>query len=264
MWFKKEIPRSLAKHNLKANIGFAYTDFNLVGQYNNAIDILFNKILDESLAVDLIAHPILYLMRHSIELALKENIKYLTKYSGVNPSYLRSHSVEDLCKEFEKHFLKISSTLNFDNKIINEFENYYSDLKILVEDLGSDFSSFRYVHSRQGEKVFGNNEIVRVDELKKKYDSSMELLIYTSDVISPYTDYIDYVDQDSSIIPHSFGKVFLSFDVSQKDFFIGKMNEDYITIDRDEKWFSKDELIYYDLKCANNKYYIIPMKAQCK
>ena len=84
MWYKKELPSEINKldlDKLKANIGHSYSDMNLVGQYENAIDILINQIIEEKHRVDTIAHPLLYLMRHSIELGLKENIKYLKKYS---------------------------------------------------------------------------------------------------------------------------------------------------------------------------------------
>jgi len=84
MWYKKQLPDNLTKRELdrlKAYIGQANSDMNLVGQYENAIDILINHIVKKGDRIDLIASPLLYLIRHSIELALKENIRYLNKYS---------------------------------------------------------------------------------------------------------------------------------------------------------------------------------------
>ncbi|VTP92158.1 hypothetical protein [Sphingobacterium daejeonense] len=84
MWYKEELPSEINNEDLDkltAYVGHSNSDMNLVGQYENAVDILINQIIKEKHRVDTIAHPLLYLMRHSIELSLKENIKYLKKYS---------------------------------------------------------------------------------------------------------------------------------------------------------------------------------------
>ena len=107
MWFKKELPDDLGKREmerLKAYVGYSHSDMNLVGQYENAVDILFNHIIENKQRIDVIAHPLLYLMRHSIELALKENIRYLNKYSNLGLSKIKTHSIDDLFIEFEEEF----------------------------------------------------------------------------------------------------------------------------------------------------------------
>lgn len=78
MYFKKEIPaENINKYlasRLEANIGFAQSDMSYLGEYENAIDIIFNFIVENKHNVDTVATPLLYLMRHSIELGLKMKV----------------------------------------------------------------------------------------------------------------------------------------------------------------------------------------------
>lgn len=49
MWYKKKLPENLKRielEKLNANVGNSYSDLNLAGQYENAIDILINFIID--------------------------------------------------------------------------------------------------------------------------------------------------------------------------------------------------------------------------
>ena len=52
MWYKKELPIEINNRGLDkltAYIGQSYSDMNLVGQYENAVDILINQIIEEKL-----------------------------------------------------------------------------------------------------------------------------------------------------------------------------------------------------------------------
>jgi len=165
MWYKKSLPDNLGKRQLerlKAYVGQSNSDMNLVGQYENAIDILINHIIEQGDRVDLIAHPLLYLMRHTIELALKENIRYFNKYSNLGLGKIKTHSIDDLFKEFERHYNEIANNLNFKAEPETEYDQYAVDLKKLIQSLGTDGSSFRYIKSTSGTKVFNHIEILNI------------------------------------------------------------------------------------------------------
>jgi len=265
MWYKKELPNDLGKRDLeklKAYVGDSYSDMNLVGQYENAIDILVNHTIEKKDRVDLIAHPLLYLMRHTIELALKENIKYLNTYSKLGTGKLKTHSIHDLFIEFDKHYNKIASDLGFKAELEDEYNRYTDDLKELIQNLGADQVSFRYVESANGSKVFNNTEILDTYDLKEKFDSSMKLLTHTADVISPYTDYVDYLkfDKDKYIKENSFGYVQWCFASFQKEWLIETLNERYEVFKSNTIWIDKDKDCYLCLKIANKKCYVIPIK----
>jgi hypothetical protein len=263
MWFKKELPKGLSRielDKLQAYIGYSHSDMNLVGQYGNAVDILVNHIIEKGNQIDLIAHPLLYLMRHSIELALKVNIQYLNKYSKLGIGKIKTHSIDALFVEFERHYNKIAIELDFKKELNDEYQKHAIELRELIQKLGTDWSSFRYVYSQKGNKVFKDSEILNIYEVKRKFDTSRIFLIHVSDVISPFTDYVDYLKFDSSIDSISFRRVLLCFDEFQQDWLINSMNEKYEVIKEDNIWFDKNKNYNLHLKLANKKCYIIPIK----
>jgi hypothetical protein len=262
MWFKKDLPElgKVELERLQARVGFSYFDMNLVGQYENAINILINNIIEEKNRVDLIAHPLLYLMRHSIELSLKENIRYLNKYSHLGLGKIKTHSIDDLFKELERHYNKIANKLKFKDELEEQYEIYAKDLRELIDKLGADWSSFRYVNSTKGNKVFSHTEILNVYDLKKKFDTSSVFLTHLTNVISPYTDYADYIKYDNSIKSKSFGFVRFCFPKFQKDWTIETLNEQHTIIKENKIWLDEKEDCHLYLKIVNKKCYVIPMK----
>lgn len=263
MWYKKELPSEINNRDLDkltAYIGHSYSDMNLVGQYENAVDILINQIIEEKHRVDTIAHPLLYLMRHSIELGLKENIKYLKKYSKLPILKSKTHTLSYLFSEFEKHYSKIAIENNFEIELKEEYNKYTSDLKDVITVLGEEASSFRYVYTTDGKKVFANSETINVYELKKKYDNSLVFITHTADAISPYTDYIDYLNFNKNIKNDGLGFVRYCFDKYQKDWLIEKLNEKHKVVIEKSIWFDEEEKYFLHLKIANKKCYVIPMK----
>jgi hypothetical protein len=263
MWYKKELPNQINNRELDTltvNVGHSYSDMNLVGQYENAVGILINKFIDEKHRIDTIAHPLLYLMRHSTELGLKENIKYLKKYSKLSFLKSKTHSLSELFSEFERHFYEIAIKNNFETELKEEYIKYTSDLKDVIKALGEDSSSFRYIYALDGTKVFANTETINIYELKKKYDNSLIFITHTADVISPYTDYIDYLKYDKNIKNDSLGFVRYCFDKYQKDWLIEKLNEKHKIVTEKSIWFDKEEKYFLHLKIANKKCYVIPMK----
>jgi hypothetical protein len=262
MWFKKDLPElgKVELERLQARVGSSYFDMNLVGQYENAIDILVNHIIERKNRVDLIAHPLLYLMRHSIELSLKENIRYLNKYSHLGLGKIKTHSIDDLFDELERHYNKIAEKLGFKGELEEQYEIYAEDLRELINKLGTDWSSFRYVNSTSGDKVFSHTEILNVYDLKKKFDTSRIFLTHLADAISPYTDYADYIKYDKSIKSKSFGAVRSCSPKFQKDWTIESLNERHNIVKENEIWLDEEENCHLHLKVVNKKCYVIPMK----
>ena len=263
MSFKKEIPDDLTKQQkeqLVAYIGYSDSDWCLVGQYENAIDMLVNQIIEEKSRVDLIAHPLLYLIRHSIELALKENIKYLNKYSkiGIEKDF-KNHKLSGLFSVFEKHYDKIATNQNFKAELSSDYEKYTNDLKNLIEFLGEDQSSFRYTFTHKNNAIFNHTDKLNIIEVKKIYDNSLKFLTFTADVISPFTNYADYIETDKSIINDSLGFVLYVFDNHKKNWLIEKLNEKFKIITGKNVWFDEKKNYFLHLKNKDKKCYVIPM-----
>ena len=263
MWLNKKLPENLTereKDKLTAFIGYSYSDMNLVGQYENAINILINQIVQEKSRIDVIAYPLLYLMRHTIELALKENIKYLKKYSKLNIVKLNTHTLTELVLKFETHYNKIAVENNFETELNKEFTKYLTELKLLISELGIDASSFRYIYSSDGTKIFNSSTSVKIYELKEKFDNSIIFLTHTADAISQYTDYIDYLKFDKTVEIESLGIVLYCFDKYQKDWLIEKLNEKHKIVKTNLIWYDETEKYFLHLKIVNKKCYVLPMK----
>jgi|SRR6218665_79879 len=263
MWFNKKFPDNLTerdKYRLIAYIGYSNSDMDLVGQYRNAINILINQIVEEKSRIGIIACPLLYLMCHTIELALKENIRYLKEYSKLDIGKLKTHALDELLLNFEKHYNKIATENNFNDELKNEYNNYLSELKSSIVTLGVDSSSFRYIYSADESKETNCIKTINVFDLKNKFDKSMIFLIHISDAISQYTDYIDYTKFDKTIKNDSLGIVLYRFDKSRKDWLIEKLNEEHKIINPKLVWFDEKEKYFIHLKLANKKCYAIPMR----
>jgi hypothetical protein len=264
MYYKKQLPDNLGKRQLerlKAYVGQSDSDMNLVGQYENAINILINHIIEQGDRVDLIAHPLLYLMRHTIELGLKENIRYFNKYSKLGLGKIKTHSIDDLFTEFERHYDKLANDLDFKADLETEYDKYAVDLKKIIQSLGTDWSSFRYIKSTSGTKVFNHTEILNIYDLKKQFDSSLVFLTHTVDLMAPYTDYADYLKYDQSIKSKSLGNIRFRFPSHQKESLIEKLNEKHKILKENEIWLDEEDNYNLHLKIANKECFVIPMKS---
>jgi hypothetical protein len=174
---------------------------------------------------------------------------------------IKTHSIDKLVYEFEMHYNKIATDLGFVEELKDKYEEYVQELQELVQKLGDDWSSFRYVYSNNGAKVFSHSETpINVCELKKRFDTSLVFLINTADAISPYTNYVDYIKVDNSIQSNSFKKVLHCFAEYSKDSVVRNMNEMYKEVKEGEIWFDEERDCDLHLKIANSKCYIIPMK----
>lgn len=263
MWFKKKLPTSISipdLYKLTANVGSYSSTINLILQYENAVDILINHIFSEKFKIDAIAFPLVYLMRHSIELGLKENIKYLERYSNLPRTNIKTHNLDKLFKEFKKHYDKVESENNFDDLTKNDFNKSFKDLEYLIQNLGKSDSSFRYIYETKNNRIFDYSNKINIYDLKSIYDVSILLLTHTQDLISPYTDYIDYLNFDYTIKNKSLGFVLKCVDIEQKKHFIEMLNKKYQLIKKNI-WFDKEKKYFLHLKFTNEKCYLIPMKS---
>ncbi len=263
MFYKENLPENISIREidkLTAYVGYSNSDMNLFGQYENAVDILINKIIEEKHRIDSISHPLLYLMRHTIELGLKENIKYLRKYSKLNITRNKTHSLKDLALEFERNYYKIETDNNFDNFTKEEFKKYISDLNDTIQILNEDASAFRYTLSADSNKIFEHSDTINVFELKKLFDNSVTFLTHLADVISPYTNYLDFAKADKKLVENDLKYCRFCFDKSQKDWLIEKLDGKYKIVKEKLIWFDEQQNCYLNLKIANKKCYVIHTK----
>lgn len=175
---------NLEDYLLNAHIGQNLSEISILIEYKRAINILVENLKETKTSVDTIAFPLLYMMRHSLELGFKFNIKFLAKYNNkeIEGNLLHSHNLDKLFDEFKE--LIMSKSPKFDDDLENQISEYLDSTAKLISELGpTEISAFRYLESK-GISVFSRKEKRNVREIKELYDEVIKMLINTFDVIS--------------------------------------------------------------------------------
>lgn len=169
---------------------------NYFGQYERVANYLLESVETGEHPINTICHPLLFLLRHSLELGYKANILELEKISGL-PSQLqlrgrRAHKLDELHRDFERHFFKVVEIYGMDDAVLAEFHNYNSKLKELREifqKLDEYSYSFRYPVDPDKEVNFEFTERLDVLAVKELYEEAMILLSHTIDVLGEYIEW---------------------------------------------------------------------------
>ena len=179
-------------------------------------------------------------------------------------------------EEFGKPFLfaifdflepNVENLQTVDNWLDGEISYFFSKFKSNGSDivkLVDLFTQLQHFQLESKDEIDADKLIKKlkrdVYELKKKYDNSLVFISHNADVISPYTDYIDYLKFDKSIKKDSLGFVIRCTEKYQKDWLIEKLNEKHKIVIEKSIWFDEEEKYFLHLKIANKKCYVIPMK----
>jgi hypothetical protein len=235
-----DITNKHERYQFTAYLGHVFSEMGLLGEYKNAINIIIKELKDTKISIDVVAHPVLYMMRHSLELGYKYNFECFEPYSSRKTikKLIGCHDLQKLHEEFKAHFDLINSELHFDSDLVTEFEKYYNHTTTLICQLGStEASSFRYIKNTKGQRVFQSTETKDVGEIKELYDKAITMLAHTSDLISPYTDYKDLTKK----VPNfqgGVGTVQMTFPSFQLNSIADRLDEKYEKIDL-LKWKDK-------------------------
>ncbi len=184
----------LERYQFTAYVGHITGDMNLLGQYETAINIIIKDLKSTKTRIDVVSYPVLYMMRHSLELGYKRNFEYLEKYSKRTTSskIQSSHNLEKLHSELKVHVDIISNELSFDKDLIQALDNYYNPTTEFIKELKPhQASSFRYTKDNKGINIFDSKDQIDIGSLKQGYDKAVIMLAHLANVISPYTDYKD-------------------------------------------------------------------------
>lgn len=148
-------------------------------QYKEAFETLYLS----NRAVDTIALPMMYLLRHCIELALKFNIEYFHDYSGLEFKY--EHKLNPLAKGFEECWSSVKQkyTIECEDKL------YFDNLKILIDKLNyldEKSTALRYSHDKASKSI-ERSEKIDIFEMKNIFEGICPLLYNTVDVFDDKT-----------------------------------------------------------------------------
>ena len=155
----------------------------------------FNILYDANEAIDTIALPMLYSLRHYLELILKANIEYFHKFSKLNDMVnSEEHKLFPLAHAFEKHWNKVIEKFNIKIDDSEYFKNLYKLVEI-INLLDKNSMGFRYAYTKKRDdnkpkKHFDWMKTIDIFEIKKLFDKVTPLLDYSMDVFEDKTGLI--------------------------------------------------------------------------
>ena len=256
-----DITNKHERYQFTAYVGHVFSEMGLLGEYENAVNIIIKDLKATNTRIDVVAHPVLYMMRHSLELGYKSNFEYFEPYSGrqTSKNLFGCHDLQKLHVEFKAHFDLINSSLHFDNDLVTEFNKYYDQTTTLISQLGStEASTFRYTKNTKGQRIFQSTETKDIGEIKKLYDKAITMLAHTSDLISPYTDYKDLINKAPNF-QGGLGTVQMTFPSFQLNSIADRLDEQYEKIDQ-LKWKDKVDGQILVIVTVENNCYLTPVR----
>lgn len=190
---------NLKRWKYEAQIGFHTTFSSYLDAYRRAAEILFGQIEKEGLAVNTVSYPFLFLVRHSLELGYKLNIKHLSKYSRLEDKVnWNEHFLRELHDAFRVHFMAVAKELQVDRVMVDEFSRRCKDVEKLMKTFdGIDRRSFsfRYPVDTEQRLVFRPGDTINLLDVQDLYNKAMILLFHTADVLSDITNHFDYMNE---------------------------------------------------------------------
>ena len=153
--------------------------FGVFGQYVRAVEYLFEAMQRTSFSADHCSYPILYLMRHTLEVGLKANIQCISidVYRALDKKKLSQHELGYLIDQF----VGVVENKLLESDDLGHFRSECSAMRELVDFMPSA-SSFRYTHERGGEPVF-RLEVFDLERLRLLFNRSQTILAYTPAVL---------------------------------------------------------------------------------
>jgi len=149
-------------------------------QYKRAFDSLY----DSNEPIDTISLPMMFLMRHYLELILKYNIKFFSEFSGSEfmLSKINSeHKLKPLAEAFQQHWEIVVK--KYDIKINDtEYISNFKSLIKLLDNIDRYSMSFRYSHNKDDDKHFKWDDTLDIYSIKILLDKVTPLLDYSSSV----------------------------------------------------------------------------------
>lgn len=167
-------------------------------QYQDAFEYLFNNRSDAKKELKSYDLPLLYLLRHYMELSFKYNIEYFKDYSECQDMLGQlsdSHDVEKLYIAFKSHLDKSIEKIPENIEIKTKISSYFTSLKKLVDNLKEldiKGENLRYSHDKKGVITLDSNKTIDlVKDIAEPYQNCKELLDYS---VYVYKDFLKKQD----------------------------------------------------------------------
>ncbi|MBI1939249.1 MAG: hypothetical protein HYS25_14160 [Ignavibacteriales bacterium] len=166
------------------------------GEYQYCVDLLFKSITAGEITV--VALPLAFLIRHTLELGYKMNLIELEKVSDLKAKIeykgKSAHRIDNLHFEFENQMKAIFKKYNADKDVVKQFNKLNSkltSLKKLIHKLDELSYAFRYPVKNDGvtpnfdkKAIEDKTDVINFKEIKELYDDSILLIKFSTDVVN--------------------------------------------------------------------------------
>ena len=165
----------------------SHDNFEYAIQYKKA----FLTLYESNQSIDTIALPMMFLVRHYLELALKYNIEYFHEFSDLGCNDLdlqKEHKLQPLSNCFCKHFKNIFDKIDIPQKKTLEYFIALDELVNILNRLDKQSMSFRYSHNKKNtQKHLEGMLQINIDEIKLLLSRIEPLLVNSIDVFEDKT-----------------------------------------------------------------------------
>ena len=192
---KDNNPRRLHEGNFKAFVSHYPTFSAFVAFYKDAVESLYRRVSEGNDTPDQIAFPLLFLMRHTLELGYKYSLVHLCARNSTvfDPQKVERHSLLMLHKRLKSEYDAATANGVLPESDKESFEKYYALTEASMkrfEDLDASSTRTRFP-SVDESSVFAEGTTINILELKNEFDDAMILLTTMADVIDQY-DWSNY------------------------------------------------------------------------
>jgi hypothetical protein len=194
--FKKDNnPRRLHEGHFRAFVSHCPKFSTFVAFYQDAVESLFKRVSEGNETPDMVAFPLLFLMRHTLELGYKYSLFHLCALNSTqfDPQNVERHSLVKLHKRLGNEYYAALGNGSFPESDKESFEKYYALTEYSMKRFEVlDASSTRTRFPNPDESpAFSQETTVNLLELKNEFDDAMTLLTTMADVIGEY-DWANY------------------------------------------------------------------------
>ena len=187
--FAKTSIDTTKKFKFTAYIGLDRNWWQYYSHYKSAIDHLIEGV-EGNLPVNTVSSPLLFLIRHCLELGFKANILKLETVSNARPKLTfkdgNSHSLEHLYGIFKDHLFEIQKNHDIEQSIkeaMNEFLNQTESLKNILHQLDKASYNFRYPVDTDGNYNFEWDEQVNIADIVDAFYKLQPFIVFTDQVL---------------------------------------------------------------------------------
>ena len=189
MFIRQEHIKEKKRYKFESHIGWNTDWWNYYGQYKNVIDDIVNSV-ENNTPIDTVSLPLLFLIRHSLELGLKANILKLetvnTSVAKIKMSGTKYHSLEKLYQKFVEHLNVLKKKHKISNEIEKEINAFLIKLQPLINilnKLDEGSFNFRYPVDTNGCLNFSWTDKVNIADIVDFYYDIQSFIIFTENVL---------------------------------------------------------------------------------